>query len=285
MVLLSLFCTLAAVSVVLILGEDNLQFRDRSLSIKGGKCDRWLQVVSEDRCPMAYSLVLKGDRSPYYDICRDYALGEVSVDEVVTMYISTNQGEELQCDNAHACVGCPLLAGLLKSCPLLEDDHLGAAGASSGAGKRKRRSITGETTNAKMEDGVDDVKRKKCPALVECEGDCHEDRVLKKCPHGYDSTSSGAGETKAKKEDGVDVVKSKKCPAIVECEGNCHEDTVHTKCPHGYDSATSGAGKRKRRPTTGETTKAEKCPVMVECEGDCYEGLVHANCPHGYDLE
>ena len=201
------------------------------------------------------------------------------MDEVVTMSIY-KEGKELQCKNAHACVGCPLLAGLLKSCP-----DLGAAGASSGAGKRKRRSITGKTTKAEKGDGVDEVERKKCPALVECEGDCHEDRALKKCPHGYDSTSSGAGETKAKKEDGVDVVKRKKCPAIVECEGNCHEDTVHTKCPHGYDSATSGAGKRKRTSTTGETTKAEKCPVMVECEGDCFEDIVHTNCPHGYDLE
>merc|ERR1712002_756920 len=115
---------------------------------------------------------------------------------VVTMYIRTDKGRQLQCNNAHASVGCPLLAGLLTSCPFLEGQDLGATDASSGAGKRKRRSSDGEATNG---DEVDKLKRKrryaymkndgnpkhKCPVMLECEGDCHEEKV-EKCPHGHD---------------------------------------------------------------------------------------------------
>merc|ERR1739842_119248 len=40
------------------------------------------------------------------------------------------------CRNAHACVGCPAFAPLLKSCPLLGSDGIGFVGATPGEGQR-----------------------------------------------------------------------------------------------------------------------------------------------------
>ena len=62
MMLLSLFCILAAVSVAPASG--------RRVYISTDGCDRWVEVT-EDECPMAYSLAFSGGiESPYYNICK-----------------------------------------------------------------------------------------------------------------------------------------------------------------------------------------------------------------------
>merc|ERR1719435_269547 len=74
-----------------------------------------------------------GIESPFYNICNDDALGKVSVDEVVPMHVETAAGVRFTCRNAHACVGCPAFAPLLRSCPLLGSDGIGFVGATLGA--------------------------------------------------------------------------------------------------------------------------------------------------------
>jgi len=128
----SLLFTVAVVSLVPARG----QFRGLS-SISGGNCDRWIPVTRE-QCPMAY-INHDGIESPFYNICNDDALGKVSVDEVVPMHVETAAGVRFTCRNAHACVGCPAFAPLLRSCPLLGSEGIGFVGATPGEGQEPVR--------------------------------------------------------------------------------------------------------------------------------------------------
>merc|ERR1711955_100848 len=133
----------------------------------------------------AYSLAFSGGiESPYYSICRDNVLGRASVDEVAAMYVLTSEGE-ITCTNAHACVGCPYFANLLRSCPLLgsEGEALGATrddpllgseseavGATRDDNSNKRKRSPGPAKRKRRSTDTKNSKNTKESDFIECHG-------------------------------------------------------------------------------------------------------------------
>merc|ERR1719187_2789442 len=154
----------------------------RRLSISGGNCDEWVPVL-EEQCPMAYSLAFSGGiESPYDNVCNDDALGNASLDKVAPMYVETETGDVITCRNAHACIGCPAFAPLLRSCPLLgeEGESLGAKRKSSGSAKRKssgsaKRKSSGSAKGKSS--GSAKRKRRSAPESW-CQLECYEEDLV-----------------------------------------------------------------------------------------------------------